>query len=91
MRVDTGEGQCHHSVCYASYGYMGDLLRQSERLRWGNLSGACGQTLYKKEICCCMSILLFGPFGYGAALPPNLALSAILRRQAGSPLADFGW
>lgn len=34
MRVDSGDAQCRYSVCYASYGYMGDLMRQSERLRW---------------------------------------------------------
>lgn len=34
MRVDSGDGRTQHSVCYAAYGYMGDLLRCSERLRW---------------------------------------------------------
>jgi ceramide kinase len=34
MRVDSGDGESRHSVCYAAYGYMGDLMRQSERLRW---------------------------------------------------------
>ena len=34
MRVDTGDGTHRFSVCYATYGYMGDLLRTSETLRW---------------------------------------------------------
>ena len=34
MRVDTGDGGRRCSVCYATYGYMGDLLRASEALRW---------------------------------------------------------
>ncbi len=34
MRVDSGDGQTRHSVCYAAYGYMGDLMRRSEGLRW---------------------------------------------------------
>ena len=34
MRVDSADGRIRHSVCYAAYGYMGDLMRQSERLRW---------------------------------------------------------
>lgn len=34
MRVDSGDGCTRHSVCYAAYGYMGDLMRRSERLRW---------------------------------------------------------
>ncbi len=34
MRVDTADGSHRFSVCYATYGYMGDLLRTSETLRW---------------------------------------------------------
>lgn len=34
MRVDTGDGASRCSVCYATYGYMGDLLRTSEGMRW---------------------------------------------------------
>ena len=33
MRVDTGDGSHRMSVCYATYGYMGDLLRMSEAMR----------------------------------------------------------
>ena len=33
MRVDTGDGSHRMSVCYATYGYMGDLLYTSEALR----------------------------------------------------------
>lgn len=34
MRVDTADGHHRFSVCVASYGYMGDLMRFSEKLRW---------------------------------------------------------
>lgn len=34
MRVATGDATVRHSVCYATYGYMGDLLRASETMRW---------------------------------------------------------
>ena len=34
MRVATGDGAVRHSVCYATYGYMGDLLKASETMRW---------------------------------------------------------
>ena len=34
MRVDSADGRTRHSVCYAAYGYMGDLMRRSERIRW---------------------------------------------------------
>ncbi|CAL5222228.1 g4561 [Coccomyxa viridis] len=34
MRVDTGDGSHRMSVCYATYGYMGDLLYLSEAMRW---------------------------------------------------------
>ena len=33
MRVDTGDGSHRMSVCYATYGYMGDLLYVSEAMR----------------------------------------------------------
>ncbi|EIE23262.1 hypothetical protein COCSUDRAFT_66245 [Coccomyxa subellipsoidea C-169] len=39
MRVDTGDGTHRFSVCYATYGYMGDLLRTSETLRWSKWLG----------------------------------------------------
>jgi ceramide kinase len=50
MRVDTEDGHYRYSVCVASYGYMGDLMKQSERMRWVgparyNLAGAA--TLFK--------------------------------------------
>ena len=34
MRVDTADGKHRFSICVASYGYMGDLMRTSEKLRW---------------------------------------------------------
>ncbi|KAK9823899.1 hypothetical protein WJX72_006250 [[Myrmecia] bisecta] len=34
MRVDTADGASRFAACVASYGYMGDLLRQSEHWRW---------------------------------------------------------
>jgi ceramide kinase len=34
MRVESSEGEVRYSVCVAAYGYMGDLMRQSESLRW---------------------------------------------------------
>ena len=34
MRVDTEDDQHRFVVCIASYGYMGDLMRHSEKLRW---------------------------------------------------------
>ncbi len=45
MRVDTEDGDRRYCCCVAAYGYMGDLMRESERLRWMgpsryNLAGA---------------------------------------------------
>ena len=34
MRVDMESGGHRYAVCVASYGYMGDLMRLSERLRF---------------------------------------------------------
>ena len=34
MRVDTEDGQHRFSVCVAAYGYMGDLMKHSEGMRW---------------------------------------------------------
>ena len=34
MRVDTADGAHRFAICVASYGYMGDLMRASEKLRW---------------------------------------------------------
>ncbi|CAL5222892.1 g5321 [Coccomyxa viridis] len=34
MRVDMSSGAHRYAVCVASYGYMGDLMRTSERLRF---------------------------------------------------------
>jgi ceramide kinase len=33
MRVDMATGAHRYAVCVASYGYMGDLMATSERLR----------------------------------------------------------
>ena len=65
MRVDMSSGAHRYAVCVASYGYMGDLMRTSERLRflgparyglagaWTLLQGA----VYDAEVCrpqCCL-------------------------------------
>ena len=34
MRIDMSNGEHRYAVCVASYGYMGDLMRASERLRF---------------------------------------------------------
>jgi len=34
MRVDTADGQHRFAVSLAGYGYMGDLMEASEKLRW---------------------------------------------------------
>lgn len=34
MRIDTEDGLHRYATCVASYGYMGDLMHLSERLRW---------------------------------------------------------
>ena len=59
MRVDMSSGAQRYAVCVASYGYMGDLMRASERLRclgparyglagaWTLLRGAA----YDAEVC----------------------------------------
>ena len=33
MRVDMGNGEHRFAACVASYGYMGDLMATSEKLR----------------------------------------------------------
>ena len=34
LRVDTEDMRHRFAVCVASYGYMGDLMKDSEKLRW---------------------------------------------------------
>ncbi|GMH32730.1 hypothetical protein BSKO_00564 [Bryopsis sp. KO-2023] len=34
MRIETGSGGSRYSACLAGYGFMGDISRASERLRW---------------------------------------------------------
>ena len=34
MRVDSAAGDHRFAMCTACYGYMGDLMATSERLRW---------------------------------------------------------
>ncbi len=34
MRVDTADGEHRFVVSLAGYGYMGDLMQASEKLRW---------------------------------------------------------
>lgn len=53
MRVDTEDGQRRFCCCVAAYGYMGDLMCESERLRWVgpgryNLAGAL--SLFKNKV-----------------------------------------
>jgi ceramide kinase len=43
MRADMGDGGSRCSVCYATYGYMGDLLRASEALRWSRCAASLSQ------------------------------------------------
>ena len=50
MRVDTSDGAHRFAVCVASYGYMGDLMKFSERLRWmgpGRYNTAGAITLFR--------------------------------------------
>ena len=52
MRIDSDDEERRFCVCVASYGYMGDLMRQSEKLRFMgpsryNLAGAA--TLLKNK------------------------------------------
>lgn len=47
--MDSGDAECRHSVCYASYGYMGDLLRQSEGLRWAGWAHGLTVGLKRKD------------------------------------------
>jgi len=52
MRVDTGAGERRFCCCVAAYGYMGDLMAQSERMRClgpsrYNLAGAL--TLFRNN------------------------------------------
>ena len=54
MRIDSDDNERRFCVCVASYGYMGDLMRQSEKLRFMgpsryNLAGAA--TLFKNRVC----------------------------------------
>lgn len=54
MRVDTEDGERRFCCCVAAYGYMGDLMNESERLRWMgpsryNLAGAL--SLFKNKVC----------------------------------------
>ena len=53
MRIDSDDEERRFCVCVASYGYMGDLMRQSEKLRFMgpsryNLAGAA--TLFKNKV-----------------------------------------
>ena len=53
MRIDSDDEERRFCVCVASYGYMGDLMRQSEKLRFMgpsryNLAGAA--TLLKNKV-----------------------------------------
>ena len=48
MRVDSADSQHRYAMCTACYGYMGDLMATSERLRWlgpsrYNLAGLISQ------------------------------------------------
>lgn len=53
MRIDSDDEERRFCVCVASYGYMGDLMRQSEKLRFMgpsryNIAGAA--TLFKNRV-----------------------------------------
>ena len=34
MRIDSGDGARRFCICVAAYGYMGDLMRESEKMRF---------------------------------------------------------
>lgn len=34
MRIDSGDGTRRFCICVASYGYLGDLMRESEKMRF---------------------------------------------------------
>ena len=62
MRIDSDDNERRFCVCVASYGYMGDLMRQSEKLRFlgpsrYNLAGAA--TLFKNRVCAPTLYLLY--------------------------------
>jgi hypothetical protein len=53
MRVDTEDGQRRFCCCVAAYGYMGDLMCESERLRWmgpGRYNIAGALSLLKNKV-----------------------------------------
>ena len=65
VRIDSDDEERRFCVCVASYGYMGDLMRQSEKLRFlgpsrYNLAGAA--TLFKNRVSC--TACVFRPMGW---------------------------
>ena len=53
MRVDTADGLHRFAVSLAGYGYMGDLMQASERLRWmgpPRYTTAGAVTLFKGKV-----------------------------------------
>ena len=53
MRIDSDDDERRFCVCVASYGYMGDLMRHSEKLRFlgpsrYNIAGAA--TLFNNRV-----------------------------------------
>lgn len=72
LRVDTEDRQHRFAVCVASYGYMGDLMKDSEKLRWMgparyNIAGAI-TLLQGKAYTARVSWL---PAALQSALPPT--------------------
>ena len=58
MRVDTADGHHRFAMCTACYGYMGDLMATSERLRWLGPSryNLAGVQCIKRH--CCAPLLI---------------------------------
>lgn len=56
VRIDAADRSKRFAVCMASYGFMGDLMRESERLRYGRLHTIVSTI---KHSFCILSLLLF--------------------------------
>ena len=55
MRVDSADGDHRFAMCTACYGYMGDLMATSERLRW---LGPSRYNLAGRPCCACFDVSL---------------------------------
>lgn len=62
MRIDSGDGARRFCVCVASYGYMGDLMKDSEKMRIigparYNLAGA--MALFRNKVGLCYATTVY--------------------------------